>query len=231
MKKKIKWIAIIIIAVLAFLFIIGLVSNGTGGNASPYTKVGLRKDFSQVFNKATTSSSDSTPLNIAGCESKIIANVLVYVYYAYTDYKAGNITEKQFFQVMNNTKDTVNQQITYYNQSMQTVMANDYYFNSTRHGESYGEKEADGSWSTDTVNYMKLQPLMMAVAQQMYQSNNPDDIYNDLKQYGVYLEQGTFYFVENKQYGMDQINVNTFQPNWLLDNVYMTKESVQALYK
>jgi len=231
MKKKLKWSIIIIVAVLAFLFIVGLVSGGTASNASPYTKVGLRKDFSQVFISATNPTSDSTPLNIAGCESNIIANVLVYVYYAYTDYKAGNITEKQFFEVMSNTKEAVNQQITYYNQSMKTVMANDYYFNDTQHGLSYGEKEADGSWDTDTVNYMKLQPLMIALAQKMYQSNNPDDIYNDLKQYGVYLEQGTFYFVENKQYGMDQINVNTFQPNWLLDNVYMTKESVQALYK
>jgi len=229
MSKKIKWvITIIIAAVIVTVVVLAATPNTT--KANPYTKVGLRKDFSSVLISAIQPSPSDDSLGIIGASGNVMANVLVYPYYAYLDYKAGNISESQFFQVMQNTSGSATFVINEYNTNL--VEFNKIGFNGKdAKGESVALKLSDGSWHTLTLNYFNLQGTMMTLAQQIYQSKNPDDIYQDIRQYGAYLEQGTFYFAYNTQYGMDQINANTFQEKWLFDNTYMTMNSVQALFK
>jgi len=228
MSKKIKWvIAIIIAAVIVTVVVLAATPNTT--KANPYTKVGLRKDFSSVFNSAIQPSSGSDAIGIVGTSGKIMGNVLIYPYYAYLDYKAGNISETQFFQVLDNTRGSMQTILNLYTENYNYVQANGYYGQSSS-GKSVG-LDVNGTWVNITLNFYQLQGVMMALAQKIYQSKNPDEIYQDIRQYGAYLEQGTFYYAYNTQYGMDQINAQTFQEKWLLDNVYMKPDSVQALFK
>jgi len=229
MNKKIKWLIALVIAAIIITVVVMAATPNTL-KANPYTKVGLRKDFSTVFNQAMQPSSGSDCLGIVGTTGKVMGNILVYPYYAYLDYKAGNISESQFFQVMQNTSGSATNIINLYNVNLTKFNQIGYNLKESE-GESVGMQIGGGNWHTMTLNFFNLQGTMMALAQQIYQSKNPDEIYQDIKQYGAYLEQGTFYGAYNTQYGMDQINANTFQGKWLLDNTFATPDSVQVLFK
>jgi len=228
MNKKIKWLIALVIAAIIITVVVMAATPNTL-KANPYTKVGLRKDFNSVLISAMQPQPETESLDIIGGTGQLMGNVLVYPYYAYLDYKAGNISESQFFQVMQNTSGSVTYIINLYNTNYQSFYKVGSYVKESE-GQAVALKQSDGSWRTLTLNYFNLQGTMMTLAQQIYQSKSPDQIYQDICQYGAYLEQGTFYKAYNIQYGMDQINAQTFQPKWLLDNTYMTVASVQALY-
>jgi len=229
MNKKIKWLIALVIAAIIITVVVMAATPNTM-KANPYTKVGLRKDFSTVFNGAIQPVPGTDSLDIIGGTGRMMGNVLIYPYYAYLDYKAGNISESQFFQVMQNTSGSATCIIDLYNTNYQAFYKIGAYLKGPE-GEQVGYKLSNGDWGTETLNYFNLQGTMMSLAQQIYQSKNPDEIYQDIRQYGAYLEQGTFYQAYNTQYGMNQINASTFQEKWLLDNVAMTPQGVQNLFK
>jgi len=229
MNKKIKWLIALVIAAIIITVVVMAATPNTM-KANPYTKVGLRKDFSSVFNSAIQTQLGTQSLDVVSVSGNLMGNVLVYPYYAYLDYKSGNINENQFFQVIQNTSGSASCIIAQYNSALTEFNNNGYNLKGPK-GEEVGLKQNDGSWHTVTLNYFNLQGTMMSLAQDIYQSKNPDQIYQDICQYGAYLEQGTFYYAYNTQYGINQINAKTFQPKWLLDNVYMSLQGTQDLFK
>jgi len=223
-RKKIIIIVIIIIVVA----ILGKLFIGPAPFASSYTKNALRKDFSTTVNSGFIPSQQSTPISVTPTQANIIANILVYVYYAYQDYQAGRISKKQFLEVMANTKGSIDFLTNIFNTNYNEVIKNDPIV-MENNGLSYTQQNSDGSVGGNTVNYIKVSKLMVDLANKMYQSQDPDEIYADLKQYSVYLEQATFYFSLNTQYDLDStINVQNFDPKWLFNNVSATTSSVQG---
>jgi len=194
---------IIIAVVVVVLIIIGTITAlAMSGpiNASPYTKVALKKTFSGdlaiMLEPPSGGSTVATPLTIQGNCSKNAANIVVYVYYACEDYQAGHISKKEFFQILNNTRPAMNQLISAFNIVNQAVITYPIE-NKTPGGECFVETESDGTHSWNTVNYVKLQGIIFNLLTSMYQSQDPTQIYNDVKQFGAYMEIGTFYYEEN----------------------------------
>jgi len=225
-RKKIIIIVIIIIVVA----ILGKLFIGPAPFASSYTKNALRKDFSIQFNSIVHPTPDSTSITIVPSEPNGIANVLVYVYYAYQDYQAGRISKKQFLEVMANTKGSIDFLTEIFNTNYNEVIKNDP-IEVENVGECYVQTSSDGSQLWNTVNEIKISKLMVDLVNKMYQSQDPDEIYADLKLYSVYLEQSTFYFSLNTQYDLDStINVQNFDPKWLFNNLAFTTNSVQKLF-
>jgi|GEM_PF-530031 len=228
MSKRKKIILIIVIVII--VVVLGRVILGPAPFASSYTKNALRKDFSTTVNSGFIPSQQSTPITVTPTQANIIANILVYVYYAYQDYQAGRISKKQFLQVMANTKGSVDFLTNIFNTNYNEVIKNDP-IAMQNIGLCYGQKNPDGTTTLNTVNFIKISRLMVDLANKMYQSQDPDEIYADLKQYSVYLEQSTFYFSLNTQYDLDStINVQNFDPKWLFNNVNVTPSSLQGFF-
>jgi len=228
MSKRTKIIGLSVIILIVVVLIAKVVFGGPVF-ASAYTKVALKKNFSTAFNGHTNPPAGTTPMDIQSGESQLAANVLVYVYYAYQDYQAGHISKKQFLEVMQNTNGAIQVMINRFNEANKVVMT--YPIENKQLGPSYIETNSDGSWSGNTVNFTKLQPIIFNQLTQMYQSQDPKTIYNDLMQFAVYMEQGTFYNQYNTQYGLDQINVGSFKPQWLLNNTDAPIGNMQSVLK
>jgi len=224
MSKRTKIIGLSVIILIVVVLIAKVVFGGPVF-ASEYTKVALKKNFSTAFNAHTSPKAGSTPSGLQGGESALAGNVLVYVYYAYQDYQAGHISKKQFLEVMQNTSGAIQAITNRFNAANKVVMT--YPIKEISGSPCYYELHTDGSWLANTVNYTNLQPIIFNLITKMYQSQDPEQIYNDVKQYAVYMEQGTFYYNYNTQYGLDQINVGSFKPQWLFNNVDGDFNSVQ----
>jgi len=231
---------IIIAVVVVVLIIIGAITAlAMSGpiNASPYTKVALKKTFSgDILTEFTFPSGINpntgrvlSPLDIQSNCSKGAANILVYVYYACEDYQAGHINKKEFFQVMNNTRPAMNYLIQTFNTNNSIVLK--YPQEEKERGLSYVEIYSDGQWGGNTVNFTKLQGIIFTLLTSMYQSQDPTQIYNDVKQFGAYMEMGTFYFEENNQWGMEQINPQGFKLEWITNNAGYSASSLQETLK
>jgi len=231
MKKKIILIIIAVIVVIAV--ILGVSSNMNGAPlASPYTKVALRKDFSERFIKTVNSGSgQTTPLGTLGASGEVGANVVVYIYYSCLDYQQGHINQKQFNQIMNNLKPAVDNLTQQYQSNLAIVKKNSVIQVKNPGGECYVETNTDGTQQWNTVNFINIQQMMYDSLNQMYQTQDTQKIYNLVLQYAVYLERATFYLNENDQYGLNMINTDTFKPEWLLNNTAYSLDSVQQLYK
>jgi len=224
-NKRNGIIAIGVVVVILIILALKLMLSGPI-NASPYTKVALKPGFSQAFIGHFGIPSDTTPSFIEGNMGQGMANVMVYVYYACQDYQAGKINKKEFLQVMENTKPVVDWLTQQFNPAYDKVMTYPVE-NMSPGGLSYVETESDGSKNWNTANYTKLQKVIVDLVNQMYQSQDPNQIWQDVEQFGVYMEQGTFYFSNNTQYGLDQISTNNFKSEWILGNTLATPDSVQ----
>ena len=207
MSKK-KLIALIIIIVIILGILVKVLLSGPIF-ANQYTKVALKKNFSQAFMAHTAPDSSDTPLGIACGASGIAGNILVYVYYAGEDYQAGHISEAQFMQVIANSKPAIVWINGIFEKNYQISLQ--YPIKQMDIGPCYYEL-INGNNLYNTVNFVKLQPIIFALINQMYQSQDPNQIIQDVKQYSVYMEQGTFYYQYNTQYGLDEINANGFKP-------------------
>jgi len=226
-KKIVLGIIGIIIIVIVLKLLIGVVT-GVPMSASEYTKAALSKNFSYEFNSGMVPSLDSTPLSVTPSEPLITANVLVYVYYAYLDYKAGHISKKQFLEVMHNTKPSIDFLTGIFNIAYGDVIKNDTI--KMEEGQlCYVQTNSDGSLSWNNVNYIKVSKKMMDLVNQMYQSQDPEEIWGYLGQYAAYLEQSTFLFHDNDMTGMDQFNAQDWQASWLLGNTHFNLSSVQKM--
>ena len=225
MSKRTKIIGLSVI-ILIVVVLIAKVALGGPVFASEYTKVALKKNFSTAFNAHTGIPQGYMPLQIQGGQSGLAANVLVYVYYAYQDYQAGHISKKQFLEVMQNTNGAIQKLTEQFNTANKIEMT--YPIENKAMGQSYVETESDGTHQWNTVNYVNLQPIIFNLLTQMYQSQDPNTIIQDMKQFGVYMEQGSFYFEFNTQYGLEQINVGSFKPEWILNNTNLNVPSVQS---
>jgi len=228
---------IIIAVVVVVLIVLGAITAiAMSGpiNASPYTKVALKKTFSGDIAIITTPPSGGstvyTPILIQGNASRYAASILVYVYYACEDYQSGHISKKEFFHVMDNTRPAMNQIINAFNNANQTVLTYPIE-NKTPGGECYVETETNGTQTWDTVNNVKLQGIIFSLINSMYQSQDPTQIYNDVKQFGAYMEMGTFYLHENNQWGMDQITPQGFKLEWITNNDAITDDSLLKTLK
>jgi len=227
MKKK--YLIPLIVLVVVVIVVVGKIALGPAPFASAYTKIALKKNFSTAYLAHTKPNPGTSPGNIANDASQNAANVMVYVMYACEDYQAGHISKTQLLQVMQNTKPAIDYITSLFNQNYPTVMT--YPTINESRGLSYVETESDGSQQGSTVNFVKLQPKIFDLLTQMYQSQDPNTIIQDMKQFGVYMEQGSFYFEFNTQYGLEQINVGSFKPEWILKNVNETADSVQECMK
>jgi len=215
--------------VLIVLVLLIAVLKGMGPmNASPYTKAALNKRFSENFNSSIIpNSGTSTIQGIVAANPNVIANILVYPYFAYQDLQAGKINQKQFFEVMNNTRGSVDYATNLINTNYALVVKNDPKGKEDI-GLCYVHTNSDGSWNANTINYIDNCKKLSDIATQVYQSSDPNQIYQLIQQYAVLLEQNTFYFSANDQYGLDAtINVQNFNPNWLLNNTRFSLNSVQ----
>jgi len=228
MSKRTKIIGLSVIILIVVVLIAKVVFGGPVF-ASAYTKVALKKNFSTAFNAHTNPQRGATPMDIQSGSAPLSGNVLVYVYYAYQDYQAGHISKKQFLEVMQNTKGAIQNIENRFTVANKIVLA--YPIENKDTGDSYVETEADGTHSWNTVNFTNLQPIIMNLISQMYQSQDPEQIYDDVKQYAVYMEQGTFYYQYNTQYGLDQINVGSFKPQWLFNNTNNPAWNMQSVLK
>jgi len=213
--------------IIGLLLLMVSLMSGCTMFASEYTKQGLNPRFSELFNSMDHPDNTSFPIGIVGANPNIIANVLVYPYYAYLDYSKGTISKKQFLKVMANTKGGIDYLNQLFNENYAIVIKEP--IKNINIGESYYEVEPNGAWNANTVNYVKICKKMSDLSIQMYQSQDPQTVFNDIKEYAVLLEQSTFYISANDQYGLDDtINVNNFQERWLLKNVYISLDSVQT---
>jgi len=228
MKKKIILIIIAVIVVIAV--ILGVSSNMNGAPlASPYTKVALRKDFSTVLIKHMSANPQNNPNGIIGGLSMAGGNLVLYMYYACEDYQQGHINQKQFNQVMTNLKPSVDYLTNLYNTNIAIVKKNDP-IKMENLGMCYVQTNPDGTQGWNTVNYINIQQMMFDSFTQMYQTQDPNKIYDLTLQYAVYLERASFYYSENDQYGLNMINTDTFKLDWLTSNLEYTPDAVQKLY-
>jgi len=226
-KKIVLGIIGIIIIAIVLKLLIGVVT-GVPMSASEYTKTALKKNFSYRFDAANVPSLNSTPITVAPTQTLVTANVLVYVYYAYLDYKAGHISKKQFLEVMQNTKPSIDFLTGIFNIAYGDVIKNDTI--KMEEGQlSYVQTNPDGSQTFNNVNYIKVSKQMMDLVNQMYQSQDPEEIWGYLGQYAAYLEQMTFLFQDNDMTGMDQFNAQDWQASWLLGNTFGNIPSLQKL--
>jgi len=225
-RKKIVLIIISIIVVLfiAITSVVYATSNGAPF-ASPYTKAALGSQFDKKMRPYITFG-DSYPIGIASNSSGLACNILVYVIYAYDDYQAGKITQSQFLKVVANTKPSIDFITTNFEKYYPIVIKYPLY-NDPTGGECYLETESDGKTHGNTVNYIKIQNSMFDVLKQMYSTQDPSQIWQDIQQFGVLMEMSTFFYSQNNQYGLEsQINVQNFDPNWIINNVLVSNSSL-----
>jgi len=224
MKKK--YLIPLIVLVVVVILVVVKIALGPAPFASAYTKMALKKNFSTAYLAHTKPNPGTRIMDLAADSSSNAANVMVYVMYACNDYQAGHISKAQLLQVVQNTNPAIDYITGVFNQNYPIVIK--YPIINEDIGMSYVETESDGSTYGNTVNFMKLQPKIFDLLTQMYQSQDPNTIIQDMKQFGVYMEQGSFYYEFNTQYGLEQINVGSFKPEWILNNTNLNVPSVQS---
>jgi len=218
-RKKIILLIIVLAVIAGIAYGVNAMSGGSVVSAplaSPQTKLALNKNFSKVLNTKIPVQSDATPIQIQEGAAQLAANVLVYVLYACQDYQAGHISKSQMLAVMKNTHGSIEFIESGFNVANSTVLT--YPIENKQLGASYVENESDGTWKGNTVNFVKIQPQIFDAINQMYQEKDPDKIYAELQQVGVLLEQSTFYFSSNMQFGLDKITTTQFKPTWITGN-------------
>jgi len=222
---------IILVLVLLVLGVVLLVTT-TPIFASSYTKAALNKNFSQKAMPYITPSSGEGALAYACGTGRMSANVVVYVYFACQDYQAHKISKNQLLQVMANTKPCIDYLSQLFNTNYPIVLNYPIEVKNPAYGASYVEVESDGSWNANTVNLVKIQSMIMGELNNMYSTQEPNQIYEAVKAYGVYLERATFYNSQNIQYGLENtINVQNFDPKWIFNNVLVSIDSFQSKVK
>jgi len=219
-RKKIILLIIVLAVIAGIAYGVNAMSGGSvisAPLASPQTKLALNKNFSKVLNTKIPVQSDATPIQIQEGAAQLAANVLVYVLYACQDYQAGHINKSQMLTVMKNTKGSIDFIEGTFNTANSTVL-NYTIENKNPGGECYVETESNGVQNWNTVNFVKIQSQIFDAINQMYQEKDPDKIYANLQQVGVLLEQSTFYFSSNMQFGLDKITTTQFKPTWITGN-------------
>jgi len=219
---------IILVLVLLVLGVVLLVTT-TPIFASSYTKAALNKNFSQKAMPYITPSSSVRPLDLEAGAASLADNIMVYVYYSYIDYQNHKISKKQFLQVMTNTKPCFDYLTQLFNTNYAIVTKYPIEVKDPTYGASYIELESDGTWNANVVNYVKIQSMMFNSINKMYSTQDPTQIYEAVKEFGVYMERSTFFYSQNTQYGLENtINVQNFDPKWILNNVMISVNSFQS---
>ena len=228
-RKKIILLIIVLAVIAGIAYGVNAMSGGSVVSAplaSPQTKLALNKNFSKALNAHIGVPDDATPLQIQQGSSQAAMNVLVYVLSAYQDYQAGHISKAQMLEIMRNTKGSIEFIENSFNPANSKVLS--YPIQNTSIGNSYIETEANGVQNGNAVKFVQLQPKIFDLINQMYSEKTPEKIYTDLQQIGVMMEQGTFYFSSNMQFGLDKITIAQFRPTWITGNTLVTPDSIQT---
>jgi len=194
---------------------------------SPYTQAALMNRVNPYIKKGYESISNNTPLSKQVLIPKLVANVLTCDYYAYLDYTNGIITQTQFFQCIQNTQGS----IAFLSQNFFTIntLVMSYPQKNSSIGLSYFETiGSQKNWNS--VNSVQTQEKLILLANSIYSTRSPQQMFQLISQYGVLLAQAKLYGTNNNA-DVSQITLNTFQLSWLIDNAYYTKSFVYAIIK
>ena len=131
---------------------------------------------------------------------------------------------------MRNSKPCMDFIVNQFNTNYPIVLKYPIEIKDSSYGESYVEVESDGTWNANTVNYVKIQSIIFDSINKMYATQDPTQIYEAVKEFGVYMERSTFYYSQNTQYGLENtINIQNFDPKWILNNTYFDQNSITKL--